>query len=66
MVMVTPTQLSQDTRRPRPVGVAYPSQGHSKRMRRVRVVARSIIQGVQGRDRTTHWASARRGSLASR
>jgi hypothetical protein len=64
MAMVTPTQLSQDTRRPRPVGVASSSRGHKISMRRVRVVARSIIRAVRGRDGTERHIQHRRDAVA--
>jgi hypothetical protein len=63
MAMVTPTQLSQDTRRPRPVGVASSSRGHKISMRRVRVVVRSI-RAVRGRDGTGRHIERRRDAVA--
>jgi hypothetical protein len=55
---VTPTRFSQDTRHSRLVGVAYLSRGHRESMRRVRVVARSILRLVRARDQTVNLASA--------
>jgi hypothetical protein len=63
MVMVTPTQFSQDTRRPRPVGVACPSRVTENACAEFAWSHVALFEGVRGRDRTADLASARRGSV---